>query len=149
MAQAQVKKGYAQRKLMAEREQQVTEHVKQVTAWAKSLGADVLAPEDLARKFIVTFRDVTKSKGVNTVYGSKEHQSSGLNATLRAYYGEEAPSPVAITDYLCEVKGFHTRGIKGTDKTNGRGSVMIYLPEDSIGDSGQRTEGTLRKLGLL
>lgn len=84
--------------------------------------------EDFFMQAIVRLRDLSKSRGIHTVF-------SNFNRTFREYYGED---PVKITQQLVsegkiEIK-FVTRG------------VMIYLPGEGPSYKESNVEQTLAKI---
>jgi hypothetical protein len=89
-----------------------------------------LNPEEFVCKFIVTFRDTERSRGIHTVF-------SGFNAAFKEYF--PSLDPVAVTTALADAGKI--------DLKPARRGVMIYLPGESPTPRVD-TSKLLKKMGL-
>ena len=84
--------------------------------------------EDFFKQAIIALRDVTKSRGVHSVY-------SGFNDAFRQYFGE---NPIPVTQELAK---------KGIIEVQPRkGGVMIYLPGEAPSSRSQIGKDALSKI---
>ena len=88
-----------------------------------------LTPEQFILRFIDTFRDPGKSRGIHTVY-------SGFNAAFRQYF--PALNPVEVTKELAEAGKIAVRFV--------RGGAMLYKPGEASTSADPKS--LLRRMGL-
>ena len=84
--------------------------------------------EDFFKQAIMALRDVTKSRGIHSVY-------SGFNDAFRQYFGE---NPIPITQELAK------RGVIEIQPR--KGGVMIYLPGEAPKSRNQVGKEALSKI---
>lgn len=94
----------------------------------ESEDAKQLSYEDFFKSAIITLRDISKSRGIHSVF-------SGFNEAFRKYYDED---PIRVTQMLAKRGKIAIRPVK-------RG-VMIYLPEEGPGLNQNLAEEALSKI---